>query len=42
MTTEPPPLALDPTGAFVFGLNGALTAVHARPPGLVGVFTLTS
>jgi uncharacterized membrane protein YeiH len=33
-------LALDLTGTFVFGLNGALTAVHAARLDIVGVVTL--
>jgi uncharacterized membrane protein YeiH len=39
--TEPPLLlALDLTGTFVFGLNGALTAVRAARLDVVGVVTL--
>lgn len=40
--TEPPPvlLALDLTGTFAFGLNGALTAVRATHLDVVGVVTL--
>ncbi len=33
-------LALDLTGTFVFGLNGALTAVRAARLDVVGVVTL--
>jgi uncharacterized membrane protein YeiH len=41
VTTEPPLLlALDLTGTFVFGLNGALTAVRAARLDIVGVLTL--
>ncbi|HZQ32846.1 MAG TPA: trimeric intracellular cation channel family protein, partial [Mycobacterium sp.] len=41
MNTEPPLLvALDLTGTFAFGLNGALTAVRAARLDLVGVVTL--
>lgn len=41
MTTEPPLLlALDLTGTFVFGLNGALTAVRTARLDIVGVVTL--
>jgi uncharacterized membrane protein YeiH len=41
MTTEPPLLlALDLTGTFAFGLNGALTAVRATQLDIVGVVTL--
>ncbi|MCC5581035.1 TRIC cation channel family protein [Microtetraspora sp. AC03309] len=42
MNVEPPPLllALDLTGTFAFGLNGALTAVRAARLDIVGVVTL--
>lgn len=41
MSTEPPLLlALDLTGTFAFGLNGALTAVRAAQLDIVGVLTL--
>jgi uncharacterized membrane protein YeiH len=41
MTTEPPLLVvLDLIGTFVFGLNGALTAVRATRLDVVGVVTL--
>ena len=41
MTTELPLLlALDLTGTFAFGLNGALTAVRATRLDIVGVITL--
>jgi uncharacterized membrane protein YeiH len=41
MTTESPLLlALDLTGTFAFGLNGALTAVRATRLDIVGVVTL--
>lgn len=41
MTTQPPLLfALDLTGTFVFGLNGALTALRATRLDVVGVVTL--
>lgn len=41
MSTEPPLLlALDLTGTFAFGLNGALTAVRATRLDVVGVVTL--
>lgn len=41
MSTEPPLLlALDLTGTFAFGLNGALTAVRAARLDLVGVIAL--
>ena len=41
MTTEQALLlALDLTGTFVFGLNGALTAVRAARLDIVGVVTL--
>lgn len=41
MTSEPPLLlALDLTGTFVFGLNGALTAVRAARLDIVGVLAL--
>jgi uncharacterized membrane protein YeiH len=41
MTTEAPLLlALDLTGTFAFGLNGALTAVRAARLDIVGVVTL--
>jgi uncharacterized membrane protein YeiH len=41
VTTEPPLLlALDLTGTFAFGLNGALTAVRAVRLDIVGVVTL--
>lgn len=41
MPAEPPLLlALDLTGTFVFGLNGALTAVRAARLDVVGVVTL--
>lgn len=41
MGTEPPLLfALDLTGTFVFGLNGALTALRATNLDVVGVVTL--
>lgn len=41
VTTEPPLLlALDLTGTFVFGLNGALTAVRAARLDVVGVVAL--
>ena len=41
MTTEPPSLlALDLTGTFAFGLNGALTAVRAARLDIVGVLAL--
>ncbi|HET7668639.1 MAG TPA: TRIC cation channel family protein, partial [Mycobacterium sp.] len=41
MTGEPPLLlALDLTGTFAFGLNGALTAVRAARLDVVGVVTL--
>jgi uncharacterized membrane protein YeiH len=41
MTPEPPLLlALDLIGTFVFGLNGALTAVRATRLDIVGVVTL--
>lgn len=41
MTSEQPLLlALDLTGTFVFGLNGALTAVRAARLDVVGVVTL--
>jgi uncharacterized membrane protein YeiH len=41
MTTESPLLlALDLTGTFAFGLNGALTAVRATRLDIVGVLTL--
>jgi uncharacterized membrane protein YeiH len=41
MTTEQPLLlALDLTGTFVFGLNGALTAVRVAWLDIVGVVAL--
>jgi len=41
MSTEPPLLlALDLTGTFAFGLNGALTAVRAARLDIVGVMAL--
>ncbi|MGJ7906733.1 trimeric intracellular cation channel family protein [Actinopolyspora sp. H202] len=40
MTQTPLLLALDLTGTFAFGLNGALTAVRAVRLDLVGVLTL--
>jgi uncharacterized membrane protein YeiH len=42
MNVEPPPLllALDLIGTFVFGLNGALTAVRVARLDVVGVVTL--
>lgn len=41
MNAEPPLLlALDLTGTFAFGLNGALTAVHAARLDIIGVVTL--
>ena len=41
MDTQPPLLfALDLTGTFVFGLNGALTALRATHLDVVGVVTL--
>ena len=40
MTEQPLLLALDLTGTFVFGLNGALTAVRAARLDIVGVVTL--
>jgi uncharacterized membrane protein YeiH len=41
MSTEPPLLlALDLTGTFAFGLNGALTAVRAARLDVVGVVSL--
>lgn len=41
MTAEPPLLlALDLSGTFAFGLNGALTAVRAARLDIVGVLTL--
>src|SRR5690348_3202940 len=41
MSVEPPLLVvLDLTGTFVFGLNGALTAVRAARLDVVGVVTL--
>jgi uncharacterized membrane protein YeiH len=41
VTIEPPLLlALDLTGTFAFGLNGALTAVRAARLDIVGVLTL--
>ncbi|MGH3094427.1 MAG: trimeric intracellular cation channel family protein [Streptosporangiales bacterium] len=41
MTTEPPLLlALDLTGTFAFGLNGALTAVRSARLDVVGVVAL--
>lgn len=40
MTPSPLLLALDLTGTFAFGLNGALTAVRAVRLDLVGVLTL--
>jgi uncharacterized membrane protein YeiH len=41
MSEQPPLLlALDLTGTFAFGLNGALTAVHAARLDIVGVLTL--
>ncbi|MDN4522772.1 MULTISPECIES: trimeric intracellular cation channel family protein [Mycolicibacterium] len=41
MSAQPPLLlALDLTGTFVFGLNGALTAVRATRLDVVGVVTL--
>ncbi|MFD8449825.1 MULTISPECIES: trimeric intracellular cation channel family protein [Streptomyces] len=41
MSTEPAPLlALDLTGTFAFGLNGALTAVRAARLDVVGVVVL--
>jgi uncharacterized membrane protein YeiH len=41
VTTQPPLLfALDLTGTFVFGLNGALTALRATRLDVVGVVTL--
>jgi uncharacterized membrane protein YeiH len=41
MSSEPPLLlALDLTGTFAFGLNGALTAVRAARLDIVGVVTL--
>lgn len=41
MSTEPPLLlALDLTGTFAFGLNGALTAVRAARLDIVGVVAL--
>jgi uncharacterized membrane protein YeiH len=41
VNAEPPLLlALDLTGTFAFGLNGALTAVHAARLDIVGVVTL--
>ncbi|MEU5838336.1 trimeric intracellular cation channel family protein [Streptomyces diacarni] len=41
MSSEPPPLlALDLTGTFAFGLNGALTAVRAARLDVVGVIVL--
>lgn len=41
MTGEPPLLlALDLTGTFAFALNGALTALRAARPDIVGVVTL--
>lgn len=41
MSTEPSWwLVLDLTGTFAFGLNGALTAVHAARVDIVGVITL--
>ena len=41
MSVEPPLLlALDLTGTFVFGLNGALTAVRGARLDIVGVITL--
>ncbi len=41
MNAEPPLLlALDLTGTFAFGLNGALTAVRAARLDIVGVVTL--
>lgn len=38
--TQPLLLVLDLTGTFVFGLNGALTAVRAARLDVVGVLTL--
>jgi uncharacterized membrane protein YeiH len=41
VNAEPPLLlALDLTGTFEFGLNGALTAVHAARLDIIGVVTL--
>ncbi|GAB2464490.1 trimeric intracellular cation channel family protein [Streptomyces incanus] len=41
MASEPPPsLALDLTGTFAFGLNGALTAGRAARLDVVGVVAL--
>ena len=41
MGTEPPLLlVLDLTGTFIFGLNGALTAVRVARLDIVGVVTL--
>lgn len=41
MSAEPPLLlALDLTGTFAFGLNGALTAIRAARLDIVGVITL--
>jgi Glycine transporter len=39
-TASPLLLALDLTGTFAFGLNGALTAVKATRLDIVGVLTL--